>query len=138
MTKTKNEEAKVEEEVVKEDTEQPLPAETETETDVKSEEEAEKETIEPEETEVTTSNVTINWRPLQPEKVFIAGTFNDWNPESHPLTLGENGEWNIEFELPPGTYEYRLVVDGKWMRDPACEESVVNPLGSHNSLLTVK
>ena len=137
MTKTKNEEAKVEEEVVKEDTEQPLPAETETETDVKSEEEAEKD-IEPEETEVTTSTVTINWRPLQPEKVFIAGTFNDWNPESHPLTLGENGEWNIELELPLGTYEYRLVVDGEWICDPACEESVVNPLGSHNSLLTIK
>ena len=131
-------EAIAKEEVSEEKIEQLLPDETEVKSDVEFEEEAEKKTPEPEETELLTLPVTLGWRPPMPEKVFIAGDFNDWNPKSHPLTLDENGEWKIELEIPPGAYEYRFVVDGKWICDPNCEESVPNTFGSHNSLLSVK
>jgi hypothetical protein len=39
--------------------------------------------------------------------------------------------------LAPGTYEYCLVVDGKWMLDPLARESVPNPFGGRNSILKV-
>jgi 1,4-alpha-glucan branching enzyme len=82
-------------------------------------------------------SITLSW---QPEKVLVAGDFNDWNPhpESHSLNRDENGDWQIELELAPGTYEYCFVVDGKWMPDPTCETSVENPFGSYNSVLTVE
>ena len=40
-----------------------------------------------------------------------------------------------ELALPPGTYEYRLVVDGEWIADPSAKETVPNPFGGVNSVL---
>ena len=42
-----------------------------------------------------------------------------------------------ETVLPPGTYEYCLVVDGHWIADPLAVETVPNPFGGRNSLLKV-
>ena len=39
--------------------------------------------------------------------------------------------------MPPGTYEYCLVVDGQWMPDPLARETVPNPFGGRNSVLKV-
>jgi len=69
--------------------------------------------------------------------VAVAGTFNDWQPK--PLKPVKKGGQEIVLNLLPGSYEYRLVINGHyWMADPACENSVPNPFGGHNSLLTVK
>jgi 1,4-alpha-glucan branching enzyme len=69
--------------------------------------------------------------------VCIAGTFNDWQPETKSMHSVGGGRWQKETALAPGTYEYRLVVDGEWMADPQARESVPNPFGGRNSLLTV-
>lgn len=31
-----------------------------------------------------------------PRAVFVAGTFNDWNPTAAPMTRGADGEWCCE------------------------------------------
>ena len=69
--------------------------------------------------------------------VCIAGTFNDWDPEAKPMRPLGSGRWHKESDLPPGTYEYCLVVDGKWMPDPRARETVPNPFGGSNSILKV-
>ena len=69
--------------------------------------------------------------------VCVAGTFNDWQASAKPLHPLGDGHWLKETNLPPGTYEYCLVVDGHWMPDPLAKESVPNPFGGMNSLLTV-
>src|SRR5512134_3705114 len=69
--------------------------------------------------------------------VCIAGTFNNWQPEAKPIHPLGGGRWLKETSLPPGTYEYCLVVDGKWMPDPLAKETVPNPFGGMNSLLHV-
>jgi 1,4-alpha-glucan branching enzyme len=69
--------------------------------------------------------------------VCIAGTFNDWQPESKTLHSSGVGHWWKETALAPGTYEYCLVVDGQWMPDPKAKESVPNPFGGRNSVLNV-
>ncbi len=69
--------------------------------------------------------------------VCIAGTFNDWKPEDKPMHAMGGGRWQKETVLAPGTYEYCLIVDGKWMADPRARESVPNPFGGRNSLLKV-
>jgi len=69
--------------------------------------------------------------------VCIAGSFNDWQPEAKPMHPMGDGRWLKETVLPPGTYEYCLVVDGKWIPDPQARETVPNPFGGMNSVLKV-
>lgn len=69
--------------------------------------------------------------------VCVAGSFNDWNATAKPLHPVGDGRWLKETVLPPGTYEYCLVVDGIWRPDPRAPETVDNPFGGRNSVLRV-
>jgi len=69
--------------------------------------------------------------------VCVAGDFNHWQPESKSLHTSGTGHWWKETALAPGTYEYCLVVDGKWMPDPQAATTVPNPFGGRNSVLIV-
>jgi 1,4-alpha-glucan branching enzyme len=69
--------------------------------------------------------------------VSVAGSFNRWQPEAKTLHPTEGGHWWKETALPPGTYEYCFVVDGRWIPDPQAKETVPNPFGGTNSVLKV-
>jgi len=69
--------------------------------------------------------------------VCVAGSFNGWKPEKTPLVQKGNGRWVGDVEVNPGRYEYLFVVDGQWLPDPNAKESVQNPFGGRNSILTV-
>ena len=69
--------------------------------------------------------------------VAIAGTFNDWRPDATPMIAMGGGRWLKELVLPPGRYEYLFVADGQWLPDPLAQESVPNPFGGVNSVITV-
>ena len=81
--------------------------------------------------------VRIEFHHEQAQAVFIAGTFNDWHPAVTPMTSRGSGKWVKELSLPPGRYEYRLVVDGEWLCDPKAKEQASNPYGGFNSVLVV-
>ncbi len=69
--------------------------------------------------------------------VALAGSFNDWRPAATPMIpLGE-GRWAKVLALPPGTYEYCLVVDGDYQPDPHAQQTTPNPFGGVNSVLCV-
>ena len=71
--------------------------------------------------------------------VQIAGDFNNWKPGRNPMKkVGDKGVWQLTLRLNPGTYRYRLVVDGKWQQDPFNSQAEPNPYGDLNSLVTVK
>lgn len=71
------------------------------------------------------------------QAVCIAGTFNEWRPEvTRMIHLGD-GLWVKELCLPPGDYEYRIVVDGEWIPNPFAREYAPDPSGGINSVLTV-
>jgi hypothetical protein len=74
----------------------------------------------------------------QARKVCIAGTFNDWHPEATEMISLGDGKWRKDLLLTAGEYEYRLVVDGRWITDPACREQRPNGLGENNSVLLVR
>ena len=76
---------------------------------------------------------------LQPgaKTVCVAGSFNEWKPEKAPLVQKDSGHWVGDLQMPPGRYEYLFVVDGQWVPDPRANESVQNPFGGINSVLTV-
>lgn len=69
--------------------------------------------------------------------VELAGSFNNWNPAQDKMTRMEDGRWVKDIPLKAGTYEYRFVVDGRWIPDPRAERAVTNPFGEVNSLLFV-
>ena len=81
--------------------------------------------------------VCLELTNVSAQEVCIAGSFNDWHPAATPMIpLGE-GRWRKELTLPPGRYEYRLVVDGQWVDDPAATELIPNPFGTANAVLVV-
>jgi 1,4-alpha-glucan branching enzyme len=84
-----------------------------------------------------TQHVRMEYLNASAKSVFVAGTFNDWHPQVTEMLKLADGRWAKELTLTPGTYEYRLVVDGQWAADPGCRESVPNPYGGRNSVLTV-
>ena len=71
------------------------------------------------------------------KRVFVAGSFNNWQPEQTPLAPAGNGRWAGGLKVGPGRHEYLFVVDGQWLPDPNAKESVENPFGGRNSVLTV-
>lgn len=70
-------------------------------------------------------------------QVFLAGSFNSWQPEQTPLVAAGNGRWAGDLKVGPGRHEYLFVVDGQWLPDPNAIESVANPFGGRNSVLRV-
>lgn len=74
---------------------------------------------------------------LPVNEVFLAGTFNDWHPAMFPMIESEDGSWQKNLQLAPGTYQYRFVVDGRWLSDPNNPHSKANPFGSLNSVVEV-
>jgi 1,4-alpha-glucan branching enzyme len=87
--------------------------------------------------ESRTQRVRIEFTHPAAETVSVAASFNDWRPEATPMIRVGNGHWAKEFALPPGTYEYCLVVDGAYLPDPQARETVPNPFGGVNSVLRV-
>lgn len=71
------------------------------------------------------------------KQVCVAGSFNGWKPEQAPLLPMGDGRFVADLSVDPGRYEYLFVVDGQWLPDPKATESVRNPFGGTNSVLTV-
>lgn len=59
--------------------------------------------------------------------VFLAGTFNNWDPQASPMHRNPQGGWQIALNLAPGQYEYKFVVDGKWCCEPGREDATGCP-----------
>ena len=66
----------------------------------------------------------------------IKGQMNEWNSSAGYL-FEKDGKWHIDFHLFPGKYQYKLILDGKEISDPANPDSVSNNIGGYNSLLTL-
>ena len=81
---------------------------------------------------------TFKFMAPEAQSVLLAGDFNAWEPESHPLKRTSNGLWKANLSLSPGRYEYRFLVDGQWHNDPECKSHVSNPYGDDNCVITLK
>lgn len=83
--------------------------------------------------------VRFEFRPPGPARqVFLVGSFNQWDPEAHPMEE-RDGLWILEVELPAGRYAYKFLVDGQtWYPDPRAEESEEDGFGGRNSVIRVQ
>ena len=76
------------------------------------------------------------------QSVFLAGSFNDWDPTRMPMERLGDGSWEAELDLAPGRYEYKFIVDGAWCCEPGradaeCADCVPNPFGTLNRVIEV-
>ncbi len=79
------------------------------------------------------------------QAVFLAGTFNGWNPNATPMVKDAKGNWSAALNLPVGRYEFKFVVDGAWCCDPGSDtpeqgggKCIANPFGSMNRVIEVE
>jgi 1,4-alpha-glucan branching enzyme len=71
-------------------------------------------------------------------KVYVAGTFNHWNPTANLMKDNpDSGHFKASLQVPAGTHEYKFIVDGTWVMDPTCAYWTPNAYGSLNSVLHV-
>ncbi len=71
-------------------------------------------------------------------RIQIAGQMNDWTPSRTPdLVLNENGLYEVELQLSPGTYLYQMNLDGDQNHDFNNPKKVDNGFGKYNSILEV-
>ena len=86
--------------------------------------------------------VIVHFRDQVADDVRIAGDFNGWVPDKGVRSLieaqGTGRVWTKILQLPPGTYQYRYVVDGEWREDPENPEVTTSSVGGRNSVLVVR
>ena len=85
----------------------------------------------------TKKRVTFRYHSPDANQVFVAGSFNDWNPTARPLKKNASGMWLAMVTLDPGLYEYRFVADGNWVDDPLAQERRRNEHGTQNCVFRV-
>lgn len=75
------------------------------------------------------------------KSVLLSGTFNNWGNSAgnaDPMLDGDgDGTWTTDKKLAAGVYQYKFVVDGKWMADKANPNQVPDGFGGSNSVLEV-
>lgn len=92
----------------------------------------------------TPREVVVRYRDAAAHDVRIAGDFNGWVPDKGVRSLieseGVTRVWTKILQLPPGTYEYRYVVDGEWRSAPEGDGTpeAAATRASRNSVLVVR
>jgi len=91
---------------------------------------------------LTADGVVFNFKPEgKPAKIFLAGNFQGWNPSDPKFLMkqeGTDGLWSITVKLAPGTYQYKYVADGQWIKDPNAPGSAPDGFGGQNGQFDVK
>jgi 1,4-alpha-glucan branching enzyme len=81
--------------------------------------------------------VTFSYVAPEAKNVLLAGDFTGWQQAPVTMKKSKSGEWIKTVSLPPGRYEYRLLVDGQWQDDPNCPNRQANQFGSENCVCIV-
>ncbi len=81
--------------------------------------------------------VTFTYKAPEAQSVLLAGDFTGWQEAPLSLKKSKDGVWKKTISLPPGKYEYRLLVDGQWQDDPQCPNRQPNQFGGTNCVCVV-
>jgi len=81
--------------------------------------------------------MTFSYRAPDAQSVVLAGDFTGWQEAPLAMKKDKSGVWKAAVSLPPGRYEYRLLVDGQWRDDPDCPTRQPNQFGGQNCVCIV-
>ena len=68
--------------------------------------------------------------------VYVAGSFNDWNPNGIRMQKIPSG-WAVNLFLREGTHAYKFIVDNEWILDPTNNVQRPDGMGHENSFLSI-
>jgi len=69
--------------------------------------------------------------------VLLAGDFTGWQQKPLAFSRQKTGLWKVVVALPAGAYQYRFLVDGQWVNDPACKTHCLNEFGGENCVCKI-
>jgi len=81
--------------------------------------------------------VPVVVRAPEGKMVVLTGDFNGWTKDGIPMKSLGDGRYKTQLRLAPGTYQFRLLIDGEWADDQDAERRVANPFGTQNAVLQV-
>lgn len=86
----------------------------------------------------TLRRVCFSFPSVPGRRVALAGSFNDWDPDSAPMPYSpKDGRYSCTVMLPAGIAEYKFVVDGEWILDEENPDFAANDFGTLNSVVRV-
>ena len=68
-------------------------------------------------------------------EVQVAGSWNQWTPRD--LDLVGHDTWMLSLSIPPGTFQYKYIIDGVWIHDPS-KKWLLDAEGNVNNVLKVE
>jgi hypothetical protein len=70
-------------------------------------------------------------------KASVCGEWNDWSPDSDPMTRAADGSFSVTVELEAGrAYRFRYLIDGSvWENDWVADAYVPNGFGGDDSVV---
>ncbi len=72
------------------------------------------------------------------KEVYLVGEFNNWEKnEKYKLHQLNHDTWIITLPLRKGKYQYKFLVDGKWVNDPTNDMLEDDAFGGKNSVVLV-
>lgn len=81
--------------------------------------------------------ITFSVMAPRAREVSLAGDFNQWRQDTHPMKMGKHGQWTRTVFVAPGEYQYKFVVDGEWKTDEKNPKKRRNSFGTRNSIIKV-
>lgn len=86
----------------------------------------------------TYKNVEFTFYSPEATYVYVAGEFNGWDTQSLPMKKDKDGVWRSKVKLFPGRYEYKFFADNTWVENLPDAETVSNPFGTQNFVVSVE
>lgn len=66
--------------------------------------------------------------------VQVAGSWDHWRPRD----LAQAGDtWALSLSIPPGTFQYKYIIDGQWIHDPS-KKWLQDDKGNVNNVIKVE
>jgi 1,4-alpha-glucan branching enzyme len=89
---------------------------------------------------ITASGVRFTFAHAAAQTIAVAGSFNGWSTDAHPLTLERrSGVWTVVVPLPPGEHLFMFVVDGaEWLKPPLADGYAGDGFGGMNGVVVVR
>ena len=82
------------------------------------------------------SVITFHLRNNKAMRVMLAGSFNDWDPNTLAMQKTDSG-WTRQLKLRPGKFWYKFIIDGNWEVDENNYLKENDGYGNINSVLFV-
>ena len=82
-----------------------------------------------------TFQVDMTYQSVSAEGVYLAGTFQGWDPTTTPLSFVGDGIWEVSFMLEVGTYEFAFINGNNWSGVEAFSEGDCLALSSCGDVL---